>query len=312
MQLFLYSQFDFWYDIFQKGIIQMDIQQLKYYLALCREENFTEAGFACNISQSSLSKQIKKLEKELDVTLIRRNTRKFEITKEGQIVREYADEIIRLNEDMLKKLHSSSEIRIGSMPVLAPYHLSVHLEEFHRLHPNIRLSLDEHPADRILADIDSYDFLILRSLLVADEKKYISQILYDDVLCAVVYDTHPLAGRTSVYLNELKDETFIFPEKNSGGYEAFYESCKKAGFEPNIQYNFPQTNTVFSFVREKAGVTVSFQKVCLSCDCSGLSVIPLKDDFHYPIALIYPRSRKLSEVQKAFFNFMKKAVCNSL
>ena len=53
----------------------MDIQQLKYYKELCRVKNFTEAGFACNLSQSALSKQIHKLEKALNVTLIRRDTR---------------------------------------------------------------------------------------------------------------------------------------------------------------------------------------------------------------------------------------------
>ena len=63
----------------------MDIQQLKYYRELCRVKNFTEAGFACSLSQSALSKQIRRLEKELNVTLIRRNTRKFELTEEGEI-----------------------------------------------------------------------------------------------------------------------------------------------------------------------------------------------------------------------------------
>ena len=62
----------------------MEIQQLYYYMELCRHENFTEAGYACNMTQGALSKQIKKLETELGVTLIRRNTRKFELSAEGE------------------------------------------------------------------------------------------------------------------------------------------------------------------------------------------------------------------------------------
>lgn len=72
----------------------MDIQQLKYYRELCRVKNFTEAGFACSLSQSALSKQIRRLEKELNVTLIRRNTRKFELTEEGEIFLEYAGQAL--------------------------------------------------------------------------------------------------------------------------------------------------------------------------------------------------------------------------
>ena len=56
----------------------MEIQQLYYYMELCKQKNFTEAGYACNMTQGALSKQIRKLENELGITLIRRNTRKFE------------------------------------------------------------------------------------------------------------------------------------------------------------------------------------------------------------------------------------------
>ena len=55
----------------------MEIQQLYYYMELCKQKNFTEAGYACNMTQGALSKQIRKLENELGITLIRRNTRKF-------------------------------------------------------------------------------------------------------------------------------------------------------------------------------------------------------------------------------------------
>ena len=98
----------------------MDIQQLKYYRELCRVKNFTEAGFVCSLSQSALSKQIRRLEKELNVTLIRRNTRKFELTEEGGIFLEYAGQALERYEKMLEDIHSKKEIHIGSMTVLSP------------------------------------------------------------------------------------------------------------------------------------------------------------------------------------------------
>lgn len=97
----------------------MDIQQLKYYRELCRVKNFTEAGFACSLSQSALSKQIRRLEKELNVTLIRRNTRKFELTEEGEIFLEYAGQALERYGKMLEDIHSKKEIHIGSMTVLS-------------------------------------------------------------------------------------------------------------------------------------------------------------------------------------------------
>ena len=79
----------------------MEIQQLYYYMELCKQKNFTEAGYACNMTQGALSKQIRKLENELGITLIRRNTRKFELSKEGEIFLSYAKKMTGTYEDVL-------------------------------------------------------------------------------------------------------------------------------------------------------------------------------------------------------------------
>src|SRR5699024_9449236 len=92
----LYSQFHFVYNIFQKGIYKMEIQQLYYYMELCRQKNFTEAGYVCSMTQGALSKQIRKMENELGTTLIRRNTRKFELSEEGKVFLGYAEKMTAL------------------------------------------------------------------------------------------------------------------------------------------------------------------------------------------------------------------------
>lgn len=199
----------------------MQIQQLYYYMELCRQKNFTEAGYVCNMTQGALSKQIKKLENELGVTLIRRNTRKFELTKEGEEFYRYAQEITDLYEEMLRQIRKKREIRIGSMPVLAPYHFARIMADFHEKHPDIQLIVDEKKGRDILEDADSYDFMILRESLIKDRKKFRFHPLYEDRLCAVVYEDHPLADRKEIQLKELEGETFIFPLKESGSYEFF-------------------------------------------------------------------------------------------
>lgn len=93
----------------------MEIQQLYYYMELCRQKNFTEAGYSCNMTQGALSKQIRKLENELGTTLIRRNTRRFELSKEGEIFLSYAKEMTSMYEEMLKNIQKNKEIKIGCM-----------------------------------------------------------------------------------------------------------------------------------------------------------------------------------------------------
>ena len=284
----------------------MEIQQLYYYMELCKQKNFTEAGYACNMTQGALSKQIRKLENELGITLIRRNTRKFELSKEGEIFLSYAKKMTGTYEEMLKNVQKNQEIKIGCMPVLAPYHFSRLVADFRKEYPDIKLVIDERIASEIQENSDRYDFLILRENMMEDQKKFRFSPLYDDKLCAVLYEKHPLYGRDRLQLKELKDDVFIFPERGSGSYEVFYKSCEKAGFEPKIAFEFPQANTIMSFVSEGVGVTITFSTVYREAKCAGVKMIPLEDELHSVISLFYRKNKPLDYAKKQFLNYVRE------
>lgn len=284
----------------------MEIQQLYYYMELCKQKNFTEAGYACNMTQGALSKQIRKLENELGITLIRRNTRKFELSKEGEIFLSYAKKMTGTYEEMLKNVQKNQEIKIGCMPVLAPYHFARLVADFRKEYPDIKLVIDERIASEIQENSDRYDFLILRENMMEDQKKFRFSTLYDDKLCAVLYEKHPLYGRDRLQLKELKDDVFIFPERGSGSYEVFYKSCEKAGFEPKIAFEFPQANTIMSFVSEGVGVTITFSTVYREAKCAGVKMIPLEDELHSVISLFYRKNKPLDYAKKQFLNYVRE------
>ena len=284
----------------------MEIQQLYYYMELCKQKNFTEAGYACNMTQGALSKQIRKLENELGITLIRRNTRKFELSKEGEIFLSYAKKMTGTYEEMLKNVQKNQEIKIGCMPVLAPYHFARLVADFRKEYPDIKLVIDERIASEIQENSDRYDFLILRENMMEDQKKFRFSPLYDDKLCAVLYEKHPLYGRDRLQLKELKDDVFIFPERGSGSYEVFYKSCEKAGFEPKIAFEFPQATTIMSFVSEGVGVTITFSTVYREAKCAGVKMIPLEDELHSVISLFYRKNKPLDYAKKQFLNYVRE------
>lgn len=284
----------------------MEIQQLYYYMELCKQKNFTEAGYACNMTQGALSKQIRKLENELGITLIRRNTRKFELSKEGEIFLSYAKKMTGTYEEMLKNIQKNQEIKIGCMPVLAPYHFARLVADFRKEYPDIKLVIDERIASEIQENSDRYDFLILRENMMEDQKNFRFSQLYDDKLCAVLYEKHPLYGRDRLQLKELKDDVFIFPERGSGSYEVFYKSCEKAGFEPKIAFEFPQANTIMSFVSEGVGVTITFSTVYREAKCAGVKMIPLEDELHSVISLFYRKNKPLDYAKKQFLNYVRE------
>ena len=76
----------------------MEIRELRYFLAVAREENITRAAQSLHIAQPSLSKQLMELEKKLDKQLLIRGKKKITLTEEGAILRKRAEEIVELVE----------------------------------------------------------------------------------------------------------------------------------------------------------------------------------------------------------------------
>lgn len=280
----------------------MDLESLKYFVVLCEKKKFVDAAYECNLSQSSLSKKVKKLETELNVQLLNRSAHETTLTKEGMKFYKYAKQMLRIYEKALSEIHSNS-IRLACMSVLSPYHIAKTLYNFSSLHSNVDLYVKESNAKYVLDHAQEYDLVMIREYLLKDKNEFKIYPFVDDELCVVVSNSHPLARKESVCLQDIKNEPLIFPEKGSGGYEIFVDSCLKAGFEPNIAYEMPHTSTMFSFVQENAGVALSFKKVYQEFSDTKIKMLSLEDDLHYPIVLAHNKEKKLTAIQKEFLDF---------
>lgn len=283
----------------------MEIEALRYFITLCEKLSFTEAAYDCNLSQSALSKQIRKMEKEVGVSLLQRTTHQLKISEAGEVVLAYARDIVAKHDACMKELQDRFDqhtMRIGCMPVISPYHIPRMFHDFTKKHPEITLDIVESKAKDILNDIDAYDAILIRPFLLEGKTQYQVYPLYDDQLCIVVSKHHPLAQRTEVAMQELKEEAFIFPVPGSGGYEVYAKACAKAGFTPNIIYELPQTSTMLSFVEENIGISLCFYKVYEEYTNPKLKMIPIQDTTHYPIALVHKKNKILTPMQKAFLH----------
>ena len=78
-------------------MLPFTLQQLRILKAIAVEKNFTRAAEGLYISQPALSKQIKILEKNLDILLINRENNKISLTENGQVFLEYAERILKQN-----------------------------------------------------------------------------------------------------------------------------------------------------------------------------------------------------------------------
>lgn len=129
----------------------MNIQQLKYALAVEETKHFEQAAEKCFVTQSTLSTMIGKLESELDIKLFDRKTKPVSVTKEGEkLINQFRIILkeIETLETMAQELKGETvgELRIGIIPTIAPYLLPSFLIPFAKNFPKIKISVREMPT----------------------------------------------------------------------------------------------------------------------------------------------------------------------
>ncbi len=152
----------------------MEIRELRYFLAVAREENITRAAETLHITQPSLSKQLMELEKKLGKQLLIRGKRKVTLTQEGILLRKRAEEIIDLVEKTEKEISRDlddvvGEIHIGGNASESILYAAAKVREHY---PGIRFNFYSGDAIDVTERLDhgSLDFAVM--LQPVDQIKY--------------------------------------------------------------------------------------------------------------------------------------------
>ena len=192
----------------------MTLTELKYIVAVAREKHFGKAAEACHVSQPTLSLAIKKLEEELDVKLFERSATEVavtplgeEIVRQAQSVLEQAAEIKEIAKRGKDPL--AGPIRLGVIYTIGPYLLPELVREVIRSIPQMPLMLQENLTVRLLEMLRTgeIDCAILAEPF-PDAGLAIAP-LYDEPFVAAVPASHPLAMKSEVTAEELKNETML-------------------------------------------------------------------------------------------------------
>jgi DNA-binding transcriptional LysR family regulator len=291
----------------------MEIKQVQYFLAVAEAGSFSVAAEDLYISQSSLSKQIIALEKELKLQLFDRSKRKISLTEAGKIFLKHAIRLYETHKKMLTEFgeykKTIASLSIAAIPVIAQYGIASYLAKFKTAHPSIVFNLEEREASTILPALHKheYDLAFIRDYEV-DLNQYSSLEIVRDKLMVAVSKDHRFSTKKSISLLELADENFITYNKGTLIYELSVNACKLAGFEPRVFYATLRGASIIGLVAANSGVALMMDKVFNYYQRSDVVSIPLQADITSRIILAYPKNRKLSISAKAFIDFMKKEI----
>ncbi len=286
----------------------MDISQVQYVLAVAAAGSFSAAAEELFISQSSLSKQIIALERELGVVLFDRSRRQIALTPAGAVFLDHARRIDDASRALLADLNqfkAEQALRIVAIPVIAQYGIAAGIARFRSRHPDVAIILEEREASAILPALQNqqFDLAFLRDYYL-DRSAYLLCEVATDRLLVAVARKHRFAGRSSLALAELSDENHIMFDRGTVVHEIAVDACRAAGFEPRIFYASLRIESVLGLVASNSGVALMMEKVVAYHRHPDVVAIPLEEVIESTIVLAVPKDRKMPRGAKLFMDFV--------
>lgn len=290
----------------------MEIKQLEFFLKIVDCGSFSEAADQLYISQSSLSKQILSLEKELNFSLFDRHKRQIELTEGGRVLLPYARELQRNYQAMLAETAQYKNIptlKIVAFPVIAHYGVISLITQFRQKYPNVNLTFEEREAAEVNLTLSNHgcDFAFMRDNYLDRERYNMTEIAKDRMVLVLSRD-HPLAKRKSVSLRELTNENFIMFDKGTVVHELCIDACHEAGFEPRVFYASFRVDTILSLVASNSGIVLIMEKVFDSLKNPQVVAIPLEEVIESKIMLVYLKEWVLSPTAQLFLDMIQEAL----
>ncbi|MFI9323372.1 LysR family transcriptional regulator [Kitasatospora aureofaciens] len=261
----------------------MEMHQLRYFAAVVDEGSFTAAAARLHVSQSGISTQVAKLERELGQQLLERSGRRVRLTPAGEAVLPLAKSALATL-DAIE--HTAAEfadavrgrVRLGMiMGCSIPPFLDT-VADLGRTHPGIDLSLHEGHSDLLQAQVlsGSLDLALIGFAGEADPGLDVDLVVDERIVAAVPLG-HPL-DRTELKLADLRSEKVLCLSPGTGLRAAYEDSCRRLGLEPRVDIDASSPLAVLRLAERGAGVAVLSES---SVDGAGLRAVPIADAATY-------------------------------
>jgi DNA-binding transcriptional LysR family regulator len=204
-------------------MLPFTLQQLRILKAVATEKNFTKAAEILYLSQPSVSKQIKTLEKNLDTLLINRENNKISLTENGKVLLQYSERILALCEESCRALTDlkngeRGNLTVGASQTIGTYLMPRVLALFAQNYPQIDLKVQVN-STRIIANSiinREIDIAVVGGEISDDLKKTLSieDFVYDE-LSLIISKSHPFAKKKKINKEDLYCLDFITLNSNS-------------------------------------------------------------------------------------------------
>jgi DNA-binding transcriptional LysR family regulator len=238
----------------------MDLYQLETFLAVHEEKGFSRAAVRMRRTQPAISHAIRKLEDEVGEPLFERQSREGTLTAAGELLRGYAERLLRLRGEATTALEELRLLERGRLTVVANEYTCLWLlpvlDDFRTLHPQIGVTVQRSLASQIPEQLQerAMEFGILSFRPEGDRLKSIA--VYTDSVAFVVDPRHPLARQKEVSIRELGTENFVAHIVASPLRQRVIETFARYQTPLNMGVELPSLEAIKRFVALGKGVAL--------------------------------------------------------
>lgn len=289
----------------------MTLLQVQYFREVARTGNITSAADGLYVSRPAVSRAMRDLEKEFGITMFRRSNTGLALTEAGCTFYEACNDIqgriaeLEAQLAELKEKGKNQDIRLGLTPFTGIAIFPKFYWEFKKAYPDINFIILEHShqQSRLMMEDGSMDaFFTTHTEGLSDNIGSLVLTQTQLVFCASA--SHPLAGYTSVSIDDIKDEPLVYMEEGMQREKEIMKCYRQIGRTPNIMLRTGQQNTLHDIVAE--GIAASIQLHGSIDDGESVIGIPLDPPIRFQISLIWNRQAEERDAIKALRSFALK------
>jgi len=239
----------------------VELRRLEYFVAVARHGTFTRAAEELWLTQSALSQQVRRLEAELGVALLRRTPRGTRLTPAGEALLPRAEailaEVAQARADLDRHAGATrGRVRVTATTIDTP-RLPAALAAFHRVHPGLQIALRHAPAGEVATLVASGAADVgVASLSEPPPAGAEAIALTEQPLRAMLPPDDPLAGAGGLGLADLHGRPFILAEPGTALRATVMAACQAAGFSPVRLFEVSDPGTVRFLAHAGLGVSV--------------------------------------------------------
>ena len=289
----------------------MEIKNLRYFLAVAREENMSHAAEMLHVTQPTLSKVLKSLEDELGKKLFTRHSFSIKLTEEGMLLRDRAEDLVAMADKIEQEFISLDDITGGDIyfGLAESYQIGLLAREIRKLkekYPTFTYHITSGDTEQVTEKLDKglLDFGVICETPNKEKYEYLT-FPETDRWGAVMLKSHPLAKKKSIKVTDLIGQP-LYCSEQSWNIEIPEWAGEKYP-ELHLEGSFRLAYNASMFTKEGLGILLTFEHLINCSEESDLVFRPLSPKQETKLYLIWNRYQTFTPIAEKFLTQIKKS-----